>query len=67
MICKKLDFIDIELEETVKGYLIIDENEIIYIAGSLEKNSEHPLAEAIIEKENAKNISLLFITCFCFS
>ena len=31
MICKKLDFIDIELEETVKGYLIIDENEIIVI------------------------------------
>lgn len=31
MVCKKLDFIDIELEETVKGYLIIDENEIIVI------------------------------------
>lgn len=31
MVCKKLDFIDIELEETVKGYLIIDENEIIAI------------------------------------
>ena len=23
MICKKIDFIDIELEETIKGYLII--------------------------------------------
>ena len=31
MVCKKLDFIDIELEEKVKGYLIIDENEIIVI------------------------------------
>lgn len=29
MVCKKIDFVDIELEETVKGYLISDENEII--------------------------------------
>lgn len=26
---KKLDFIDVELEETIKGYMIIDEDEII--------------------------------------
>lgn len=26
---KKLDFIDVELEETIKGYMIIDEEEII--------------------------------------
>lgn len=31
MICKKLDFIDIELEETVKGYMIMAEDEIIVI------------------------------------
>lgn len=31
MICKKIDFIDIELEETVKGYIIIAEDEIIVI------------------------------------
>ena len=31
MICKKIDFIDVELEETVKGYLIMAEDEIIVI------------------------------------
>ena len=31
MICKKIDFIDIELEETIKGYLIISEDEMIII------------------------------------
>ena len=31
MICKKIDFIDIELEETVKGYIIIAEDEIVVI------------------------------------
>ena len=31
MICKKIDFIDIELEETIKGYLIMTEDEIIVI------------------------------------
>lgn len=29
MMIKKLDFIDVELEETIKGYMIIDEEEII--------------------------------------
>lgn len=31
MVCKKIDFIDIELEETVKGYMIIAEDEMIVI------------------------------------
>ena len=31
MICKRIDFIDIELEETVKGYIIIAEDEIVVI------------------------------------
>lgn len=31
MICKKIDFMDIELEETVKGYIIIAEDEIVVI------------------------------------
>lgn len=31
MICKKIDFIDIELEETVKDYIIIAEDEIVVI------------------------------------
>lgn len=29
MMIKKLDFIDVELEETIKGYMIIEEEEII--------------------------------------
>ena len=31
MIVKRLDFIDVELEETIKGYLIIAQDEIIVI------------------------------------
>jgi hypothetical protein len=38
MICKKLDFVDIELEETIKGYLIIAEDEIIVIYEGYNKN-----------------------------
>ena len=38
MICKKLDFADIELEETIKGYLIIAEDEIIVIYEGYNKN-----------------------------
>lgn len=34
----------------------IDEKELLKIAGSLEKNSEHPLAEAIIEKVKEERI-----------
>ena len=37
---------------------IIEENELLKIAGTLEKNSEHPLAEAIIKKVNEKEIEL---------
>ena len=40
----------------------VDENELLKIAGSLEKNSEHPLAEAILEK--AKNIELSNVVNF---
>jgi len=40
----------------------IDENELLKIAGSLEKNSEHPLAEAILEK--AKDIELSNVVNF---
>lgn len=36
----------------------IDENKLLKIAGILEKNSEHPLAEAIMEKVKEKNIQL---------
>ncbi|MBE5822015.1 MAG: heavy metal translocating P-type ATPase [Clostridiales bacterium] len=42
----------------------IDEKELLSIAGSLEKSSEHPLAEAIMEKVKQKNIELLDIKNF---
>lgn len=37
----------------------IEEKELLQIAGSLEKKSEHPLSEAILEKINQENIELL--------
>lgn len=43
---------------------IIEENKLLQIAGSLEKNSEHPLSIAIIEKVKEKNINLLEIKDF---
>lgn len=40
------------------------ENELLKTAGSLEKNSEHPLAEAILEKANERNIELVDVQEF---
>ena len=42
----------------------IDENELLKIAGSLEQNSEHPLAEAIMNKLKDKNIDVYKIEGF---
>lgn len=42
----------------------IDENELLKIAGSLEQNSEHPLAEAIMNKLKDKNINVYKIDGF---
>lgn len=39
MLCKKIDFIDEELETTIKGYLINAEDEIIVLYESY--NKEH--------------------------
>ena len=36
----------------------IDENELLSIAGTLEKSSEHPLAEAVIKEIEKRNIAL---------
>ncbi len=36
----------------------ISEDELVYLSASLESKSQHPLAEAIVQKANAKNISL---------
>ncbi len=42
----------------------IDENELLQIAGSLEQNSEHPLAGAILEKVNEEKIELVKVEEF---
>ena len=42
----------------------IDENELLKIAGSLEKKSEHPLAEAILNKTYENNINLTNLDSF---
>lgn len=41
-----------------------DENEILKFAGSVEKMSEHPLANAIVESATSKNISLFEVKNF---
>lgn len=41
-----------------------DENELLRIAGSLERKSEHPLAEAVIDKVREKQIELLEVQEF---
>lgn len=43
---------------------LIEEKELLKIAGSLEKNSEHPLSEAIMEKIIEEQIKLSEITEF---
>jgi Cu+-exporting ATPase len=40
------------------------ETEIIQIAASIEKNSEHPLAQAIVKKAKEKNIKLFSVSDF---
>ena len=47
-----------------ENYNLKVENELLRIAGSLEKASEHPLAEAILEKVNENNIELDDISDF---
>ena len=42
----------------------ITEKSFLEISGSLEKNSEHPLAEAIVERAKSQNISFKKITDF---
>ena len=43
----------------------VNETELLMIAGSLEKNSEHPLAEAVLRNVSEKNIELKEIDEFC--
>lgn len=49
---------------TVKSVGIIDENELLSLAASLEKASEHPLATAIVTGALERNISLVDVTDF---
>lgn len=63
MICKKIDFIDIELEETIKGYLIVTEDEIIIIFEGYNKqgfkkfNNIEELAQELIHTKEMLNIT----------
>lgn len=45
-------------------FSLIEEKELLKIVGSLEKNSSHPLAEAIIEKTKQEKIDLLEVEEF---
>lgn len=47
-----------------KIFSYIDENEFLKVAGTLEKNSEHPLSFAILEKIKEENIDLYGIEDF---
>lgn len=42
----------------------LDENEMLKIAASAEKSSEHPLADAVIEEAKARNLSLYDVNSF---
>jgi len=42
----------------------LNHNDILQITASLENNSEHPLAQAIVKKAKAKNINLLEVKDF---
>ena len=57
MIVKRLDFIDVELEESVKGYLIMAEDEIIDLFHDSSEEifnwrEEYIKPEELIRKEN---------------
>lgn len=53
-----------EQKRNIKEENLIEIEELLKIAGSLEKNSEHPLAEAIIEEINEKQVNLIEVKEF---
>ena len=57
----KPEVTDIFLNTSKKDY---DEMDVLVLLASLEKNSEHPLATAIVEKANEKNIEFLKVEDF---
>jgi len=52
------------LKAIAEGDFLENEEEILKLAASLEKKSEHPLADAIVNAGNSKNISLLDVKEF---
>ena len=63
MIVKRLDFIDIEFEETIKGYLIMAEDEIIVIFEGYNKqgfkkfNNIEEIAQELIHTKEKLSIT----------
>ena len=63
MIVKRLDFIDVELEETIKGYLIMAEDEIIVIFEGYNKqgfkkfNNIEEIAQELIHTKEKLSIT----------
>lgn len=55
-------------EPEVTDIVVLDQNlnhnNILQVAASLENHSEHPLAQAVVKKAKAKNISLLEVSNF---
>jgi len=48
----------------IKNLIFNNQNEILQLAGSIEKNSEHPLAQAIINKTKKQKIELFDVQNF---
>jgi Cu+-exporting ATPase len=48
----------------IETYESSDDNELLTIAASVETNSEHPLAEAVVEASKERNLSLLQVESF---
>ncbi|MGM1430292.1 heavy metal translocating P-type ATPase [Sphingobacterium lactis] len=52
------------VSEVISGNAQFKENDILQIAASVNKNSTHPLAQAMLDKAQEQNISLLDVTKF---
>lgn len=57
----KPDVTDIILNPSIKG---ISEQKLLQLAASIEKKSEHPLADAVVERAAAASVKLLPVTSF---